>query len=320
MTSLQNDDLLKQATSLRSVINLYATRFQNVISAQRNLGFSENEGFQGKLRTAVHNVEQRLFEQNQQRLTVLLLLMRRHEKDFILRDDDKYADQLTDREAEFETALEQSRLPADAISQILELIRSYKANFVAFSVTKQTLSDQVEDLGQIYDRVRPALANLMAGADARSEAAKIRAEDIRQKLVWMIGLTTLLTGFLALLFGQRITKTIASMTAAMRQLGEGQLDVVLPGVGREDELGEMAEAVELIKLKASEEARIQLERKAEQGPHCRQAAQGCNRATCKRVRDGCRESHRQRLVRIIGTGRLCSQPHQYRRQRSSAID
>lgn len=32
----------KLQPSLRSVINLYAAGFQNVVSAQRNLGFSEN--------------------------------------------------------------------------------------------------------------------------------------------------------------------------------------------------------------------------------------------------------------------------------------
>lgn len=42
MTDLRDDDPMKEATSLRSVINLYATRFQNVVSAQRNLGFNEN--------------------------------------------------------------------------------------------------------------------------------------------------------------------------------------------------------------------------------------------------------------------------------------
>lgn len=42
VTDLRDDDPMKEATSLRSVINLYAARFQNVVSAQRNLGFNEN--------------------------------------------------------------------------------------------------------------------------------------------------------------------------------------------------------------------------------------------------------------------------------------
>ncbi|WP_139482227.1 methyl-accepting chemotaxis protein [Bradyrhizobium ivorense] len=263
VTMLPDGDPLKQVTSLRSVIGLYATRFHNVVSAQRNLGFNENEGFQGKLRNAVHDVEQRLKELNQPRLTTLMLMMRRHEKDFILRGEDKYGDQLVDQESVFETALAQANLPEEAKSRILELIRAYKSSFVAFMVTQQALNDQVDDLGQIYDRVRPALVKIMAAAGARSQVAEVRAEEIRQTLIWVIGLSTVLVGLTALLFGQRIAKTVASMTAAMRQLGEGRFDVVLPGLGRKDELGEMAEAVEMFKLKARQKARADVDASAE---------------------------------------------------------
>ncbi|WP_426420773.1 methyl-accepting chemotaxis protein [Bradyrhizobium genosp. A] len=265
VSALPDDDPRKEATALRSVISLYATRFQNVVSAQRNLGFNEDDGFQGKLRKAVHAIEERLAaELNQPRLTILMLTMRRHEKDFILRGEDKYGDQLADREAEFETALAQASLPAEMKSQLLELIRAYRSSFLSFMVTQQALSDQADDLGQIYDRISPALEKIMAAADMRSRAAEMQAEQIQRKLIWLIGFATLLVGLLALLFGRRVAKTVASMTAAMRQLGDGRFDVVLPGLGRKDELGEMAEAVELFKLKARERAQAEIDAKAEQ--------------------------------------------------------
>lgn len=264
VSALPDHDPRKEATALRSVINLYATRFGNVVSAQRNLGFNEDDGFQGKLRKAVHAIEQRLANLNQPRLTILMLTMRRHEKDFMLRGEDKDGDQLADREAEFETALAQASLPAEMKSQLLELIRAYKSSFVSFMVTQQALSDQADDLGQIYDRISPALAKIMAAADMRSRAAEMQAEQIQRKLIWLIGFATLLVGLLALLFGRRVAKTVASMTAAMRQLGEGRFDVVLPGLGRKDELGEMAAAVELFKRKAREKAQAEIDAKTEQ--------------------------------------------------------
>ncbi|MBR0868636.1 hypothetical protein ACVIWV_000013 [Bradyrhizobium diazoefficiens] len=125
--ALSGDDPLKEATSMRTVINLYETRFHNVVACQRNLGFNEDDGFQGKLRRAVHSVEQRLAELNQPRLTILMLMMRRHEKDFILRAEDRYGDKLVDQEAEFEATLAQGSLPADVKSQILELVPGIRA-------------------------------------------------------------------------------------------------------------------------------------------------------------------------------------------------
>ncbi|UVO35752.1 HAMP domain-containing protein [Bradyrhizobium arachidis] len=171
---------------------------------------------------------------------------------------------MADREAEFETALAQGNLPPEAQSQILQLIRAYKANFVSFMLTQQTLRDQVDDLEQIYDRIRPALVQTMAAADAHSKAAEVRAEDLRRDAIWTIGFATVVVGLLALFFGRRIASTVVLMTAAMRQLGDGQFDVVLPGLGQRDELGEMAEAVEMFKLKAREKARAAVDAKAEQ--------------------------------------------------------
>ncbi|QHP67907.1 methyl-accepting chemotaxis protein [Bradyrhizobium sp. LCT2] len=264
VTALPDESPLRQAGALRPIINIYATRFQNVVSAQRNLGFNEDDGFQGKLRNAVHAVEQRLDQVKQPRLTILMLMMRRHEKDFILRGEDKFGDQLTQRETDFESELGQATLAPEAKSQVLELIRAYKASFVSLMVTRETLNDEVDDLGQIYDRIRPVIVKIMAAADAHSEAAETRAEEIRRNLFWVIGFATMLVGLLALLFGRRIAKTVAAMTSAMRQLGEGRFDVVLPALGRKDELGEMAEAVEMFKLRAHERAQAELYARAEQ--------------------------------------------------------
>ncbi|MGY8632783.1 HAMP domain-containing protein [Bradyrhizobium sp. 14AA] len=264
VTDVPDDSPMKEVTSLRSVINLYATRFQNVVSAQRNLGFNENEGFQGKLRKAVRAVELPVSELNQPQLAILMLKMRRHENEFMLRGEDKDGDQLVECEAEFETVLAQANRPPEVKSSIQSLIRAYKADFLSLMVTRQTLHDQVDDLEQIYERIHPTLMRIVAAADARSHLAGTRADHIQRKSFWIIGLGTALVGLLALLFGQRLARTIASMTSAMRQLGEGRFDVMLPGLGRKDELGDMAEAIEMFKLRASERAQADLDASAEQ--------------------------------------------------------
>ncbi|MDF0498853.1 HAMP domain-containing protein [Bradyrhizobium yuanmingense] len=254
VTDLRDDDPIKEANSIRAVINLYTTRFQNVVSAQRNLGYGESEGFQGRLQSAVRAVEHRVSELNQPQLAMLMLKMRRYESEFMLRGEDKDRDQLVDCEAEFETVLGQANLPPEVTTSILALIRTYKADFLAFMVTKQALRDQVDDLEQIYQRIHPTLMRIVAAADARSRIVDAAADHIRRRSIWVIALTTTIVGLLALLFGQRIAKTVSSMTSAMRQLGEGRVDVVLPGRGRKDELGDMADAIEMFKLRANERA------------------------------------------------------------------
>jgi methyl-accepting chemotaxis protein len=60
----------------------------------------------------------------------------------------------------------------------------------------------------------------------------------------------LLGGIWAFLLGKGISRPMIAMRSAMRELAAGNFDVVLPGLGRRDELGEMASAVEEFKMQA----------------------------------------------------------------------
>jgi len=75
-----------------------------------------------------------------------------------------------------------------------------------------------------------------------------------QKALMITGLVLLLVALVATLIARGIVKPMQVMTAAMRELAGGRLDVVLPGLGRKDEIGEIASAVEAFKLKAVEAA------------------------------------------------------------------
>ena len=51
------------------------------------------------------------------------------------------------------------------------------------------------------------------------------------------------------------------MTAAMKDIAGGRLDAEVPGIGRGDEVGEMAEAVEIFKHNAVERRSLEAEQK-----------------------------------------------------------
>ena len=64
------------------------------------------------------------------------------------------------------------------------------------------------------------------------------------------------------LFGaQRIAKPIKSMTAVMRDLAQGEKGVEIPSLSRKDEVGAMAQAVQVFKTNIEEIDRLEAERK-----------------------------------------------------------
>ena len=93
-------------------------------------------------------------------------------------------------------------------------------------------------------------------ADLFSDQQRLEAEsnsaigETERMIVMLAGGGFLLGAILALLLGKGISRPMVEMCKAMRELAGGNFDVVLPGLGRRDELGEMAAAVEEFKMQA----------------------------------------------------------------------
>jgi methyl-accepting chemotaxis protein len=72
-----------------------------------------------------------------------------------------------------------------------------------------------------------------------------------EHLILMLAVGGFLLGAVwALLLGRGISRPMIAMCKAMRELAGGNFHVVLPGLGRKDEIGEMAAAVEEFKMQA----------------------------------------------------------------------
>jgi methyl-accepting chemotaxis protein len=241
--TLPEKDPIRQASSFRAVINSYTTRFLNVVSAQKLIGFNENDGLQGKLRAAVHTVEGQLKKYDQPRLAVLMLMMRRHEKDFMLRGDEKYGDELRKRADEFSVELAKADLPADNKTEISKLVGVYKASFLAFMAGQSTLTEEAEDLAQIYERLRPSLLAVRKAADERLEAVKTELASVQQYVFWSICGTVLMMVIAALLFGRWLSTPLVTMARAMERLAQGDLDSEIEPVNRRDEIGKISSAL-----------------------------------------------------------------------------
>ena len=78
---------------------------------------------------------------------------------------------------------------------------------------------------------------------------------------------------LALLIGGGIATPIERMSLTLRRLAEGHRGEAIPGVGRSDEIGEMAEAAKFF-----HERLLELDRLAEENRQARQVAESANRA------------------------------------------
>jgi methyl-accepting chemotaxis protein len=69
---------------------------------------------------------------------------------------------------------------------------------------------------------------------------------------------------IASLIARSIARPLEGLTSGIKELAAGNFDVVLPGLDRADEVGDMAQAVEIFKVKAAQKAREEAEAKIKQ--------------------------------------------------------
>ena len=84
-----------EISALRTVLTQYHEHFTTLVTTQQRIGLDPKDGLYGELRNAVHNVEALIGNQDTQLLSGMLQL-RRNEKDFMLRLDEKYFSQWQD--------------------------------------------------------------------------------------------------------------------------------------------------------------------------------------------------------------------------------
>lgn len=116
---------------MENYITKYADTFNQLVDIQQRIGLDSQSGLYGQLRKAVHEVEQNLFDNPE--LKVAMLMLRRHEKDFMLRRDVKYVTRFEEGVQSFisdlEKAVAESRIESDIASKIQTLMSRYSDDF-----------------------------------------------------------------------------------------------------------------------------------------------------------------------------------------------
>jgi methyl-accepting chemotaxis protein len=104
--------------------------------------------------------------------------------------------------------------------------------------------------------------NMGGAAEATKSAAATYSTARMATFVFIgIGAAIAIGAMVFVLIG--VARPLLALVAGMKRLGEGDFAVVLPGLGRKDEIGAMAGAVEQFKVKAEERAREEAEAKSE---------------------------------------------------------
>jgi methyl-accepting chemotaxis protein len=158
-----------------------------------------------------------------------------------------------------------------AIKRGLELAK--KDYFGGF----QPLADQMRKISaenanyqmstaQWVDTTTPQLFTLlevMYGAGAASESYMVaKGQSALRALtvnVLLLALCLAVLASAALIVVRTVVRPLRTLAVAMHEIAHGKLDVAIPGIGRHDEIGEMAAAIDVFKRNAGDRQRLEAE-------------------------------------------------------------
>ena len=158
-------------------------------------------------------------------------------------------------------------------------LKKAEANF--FGDTDKFIADMTAkglagtDYGVSFEEVLkrlvgPAQSVLVVRDAATEQAAELAASARTEALVRLVAVGSGLVLVLILVLGvvsvfdRRVVRQMVAMTAAITRLAEGNRNVEVPARGRHDEIGEMASALETLRLNAIEAVRLEGEHRVQQ--------------------------------------------------------
>ncbi|MGM4916090.1 methyl-accepting chemotaxis protein [Tardiphaga sp. 813_E8_N1_3] len=159
----------------------------------------------------------------------------------------------------------------DMAPSLSALFESIKKGLVSYSSGFDKASANLLKMDQLYyntitpmvvsairktDGIKAAIQQEVVSATTANEQ-RISGTITLQQIV--AGAATITGLLIAYLIARGIIGPLSGLTAGMKQLAEGNFGVVLPGLGRKDEVGDMAQAVETFKVKAEEKAQVEAE-------------------------------------------------------------
>jgi methyl-accepting chemotaxis protein len=217
----------------------------------------------GSLRAAVHDIETRLKEIDDPRLTSWMLMMRRHEKDFMLRRDPKYVGELKKAAAEFSKTLAAAATSLALTAEIVLKLEKYQTEFLAWADIAQQTAGYDASMMKTFRGFEPLMVEVGQGVERLHKEAEVAEAATRSSVgIWMLialGLAVVVVSGTSFAIGRSISKALSTMVRAMTTLAAGDFQTAIPSIGRKDEVGEMADAVQVFKTNMIETERLRAE-------------------------------------------------------------
>lgn len=210
----------QKAAEIQTQADTYLAEFRGVVAAAERKGLGPDVGIIGQMRGYAHDLERLITQYDLPRAEAMLLLIRRHEKDYLARGDDKYitsGKKACEALAAFgETA---PGLTEDERAQFRAWLAAYGAAFDALVVEDKAMREGIAHMRDTVHAIETLSNQIREQADehmATRLAATTTAASHRAQLALFMACGGLVLGLLsAIAITRSLTGPIHRITKAL---------------------------------------------------------------------------------------------------------
>jgi PAS domain S-box-containing protein len=225
---------------LMKLVNEYSNIFTELVATYQKIGFKD-WGLLGQWRRAIHAVESQITGMNRTDLQESLLQLRRLEKDYLLRGDETYLEDIRNRVIGLRKEI--SKISSPKATKISEDMTSYENAFRKF-VTLQKKVGRTDEEGlqsqfkKVIAKMETVVDKIMAESKLDYEKAK-RDFRFMSLIIYLLGIAVGSTFYF--FFARSVSMKLIALKNGVLRVGMGHLDTNVP-VTTKDEIGIVAEA------------------------------------------------------------------------------
>ncbi|WP_421159908.1 methyl-accepting chemotaxis protein [Aeromonas dhakensis] len=235
-----------ELTMLDQQMEAYGKAFNELVVQQQKIGLGPEDGLYGRLRTAVHEVEEGLKQLDEQGLLITMLQLRRAEKDFMLRSDIQYLERFQTLHKDFQQRL--ATLPEAERGKLEQASEQYKQDFIALVQGMQVLGlNEGEGLrSQMRDLVHQTEQGFAAVDKHIADELVRQTSRLNTLMLVCGGVIIVLMGIMSMLLGRSIDRPISRVNDTVnriRQDNDLRLKIELQGA---DEMAQLASNLDVM--------------------------------------------------------------------------
>jgi len=233
------EKLLQELATYRETFQIYAGR----VLAGEEIG-----GGKGPFRQAAHRIEALLETHYIPDLERDILQLRRREKDYLLRGDERYVEMANEEIAGMSRRISDSTISTQDQTQLLTLLEEYQRDFLALVEQNRHIAQLEGEMREAVRQIAPMVRNNVHDADQAMEQTANRIDSAARaaaRLMLWIALFAALLGIAAIVIViRRIARPLRRMAGLLDQVAYEEPMERIPVIpGGRDEVNAMAVSV-----------------------------------------------------------------------------